>query len=245
MAMSQRTPSHWPAILRSSSPIIASCDGGVGVVELQRVGPAGEIGIAAVGEQQVAGRSIDPGVILRSAGQVEFGAVDEILGMLLDPGMIEAHVIGDEIEHQLQAALLQSFAEAGQGGVAAEVLVDRVAGDREAGAGDVFLAQVRQRLLEFVPPLGIARARLVAPPAPVCQTLRSQIQSKPCAARRSSSASGMSSSVAGRPSVRRQLRQPDAGVDLVQSGRSNGHVSLLRAKTSTDHLAATWAAASA
>ena len=37
---------------------------------------------------------------------------------------------------------------------------------------------------------------------PVCQTLRNQTQSKPISARRSSSASGMSSSVAGRPSFR-------------------------------------------
>ena len=40
------------------------------------------------------------------------------------------------------------------------------------------------------------------PASPVCQTLRNQTQSKPISARRSSSASGMSSSVAGRPSLR-------------------------------------------
>ena len=27
--------------------------------------------------------------------------MDEILGMIFDPGMIEAHVVGDEIEHEL------------------------------------------------------------------------------------------------------------------------------------------------
>ena len=70
MAMSQRTPSHCPAIL-SSSPIIASCSRRVAVVELQRVGPAGEVRIAAVGEQQVARFASDPGVVLRRAGQVE------------------------------------------------------------------------------------------------------------------------------------------------------------------------------
>jgi hypothetical protein len=40
------------------------------------------------------------------------------------------------------------------------------------------------------------------PAGPVRHTLSSQIQSNPIAAHRSSSASGMSSSVAGRPSVR-------------------------------------------
>ena len=33
--------------------------------------------------------------------------------------------------------------------------MDRVAGDREARASDVFLAQIRERLLEFAAPLGI------------------------------------------------------------------------------------------
>ena len=47
--------------------------------------------------------------------------MDEILGMLLDPGMIEAHVVGDEVEHQPQAALPQPLAQPGQGRVAAEV----------------------------------------------------------------------------------------------------------------------------
>ena len=39
------------------------------------------------------------------------------------------------------------------------------------------------------------------PAGPVCQTLSSQIQSKPCSARRSSSASLKSSSVVARPSA--------------------------------------------
>ena len=40
------------------------------------------------------------------------------------------------------------------------------------------------------------------PASPVCQTLRNQTQSNPISASRSSSASGMSSSVAARPSAR-------------------------------------------
>ena len=92
----------------------------VGVVELQRVGPAGEIGIAAVGQEQIALLAFDPGVVLRGAAQVELRALDEMLGMILDPGMTEPHVIGDEIEHQLEAALLQPLAQPGQRGIAAE-----------------------------------------------------------------------------------------------------------------------------
>ena len=51
IAMSQRTPSHWPAIF-ISSPIIASCVAGLAVVELQCVGPAGKVRIATVSQQQ-------------------------------------------------------------------------------------------------------------------------------------------------------------------------------------------------
>ena len=40
--------------------------GGVGVVELQRVGPAGEIRITAVGQDQIAPLAFDPGVVLRA-----------------------------------------------------------------------------------------------------------------------------------------------------------------------------------
>ena len=60
------------------------------------------------------------GVVLRSAGQVEFGAVNEVVGMIFDPGMIEAHVIGHEIEHQLQTALSEPLAQTGQRRIASE-----------------------------------------------------------------------------------------------------------------------------
>ena len=73
MAMSQRTPSHCPAML-SSSPIIACCSVRVAVVELQRVGPAVEVRVAAVGEQQRAVLRLHPAVVLRRARQVLLGA---------------------------------------------------------------------------------------------------------------------------------------------------------------------------
>ena len=61
----------------------------------------------------------------------------------------------------LQAALAEPLAQAGQSRVAAEIRVDRVAGDGETRAGDVLLAQVRQRLLEFAAPLRIAARDLL------------------------------------------------------------------------------------
>ena len=91
----------------------------------------------------------------------------------------------------------------------------RVAGDCEAGTGDVLLAQVGQRLLEFLAPFRVA-ARDLLPAGPVCQTLRNQTQSKPICGQAVQFGVGMSSSVAGRPRLRGQLGQPDTGVDLVQ-----------------------------
>ena len=41
--------------------------------------------------------------------------------MLFGPGMVQSHVVGDEIEHQLQSAFLQPLAQAGQRGVAAKI----------------------------------------------------------------------------------------------------------------------------
>ncbi len=40
-------------------------------------------------------------------GEILFRAGNEVLGMVLDPGMVGRHVVGDEVEHQPQAALPQ------------------------------------------------------------------------------------------------------------------------------------------
>src|SRR4029453_839200 len=45
---------------------------GVGVVELHSVRPSREVRVAAVGQEQVALLSLDPGVVLRRPGQVQF-----------------------------------------------------------------------------------------------------------------------------------------------------------------------------
>ena len=160
--------------------------------------------------------ALDPGVVLRRAGQVQFGAGDVILGVLLDPGVIQAGVVGDEIEHQPQAALCGA---ARAGGPARhrrpDAVMHRVAGDGETGTGDVLFAQVRQRLLEFPAPLRVA-ARDLLPrraglpdaqePDPVEAHLGQAVQL------------GVGNVVQrGRPAQGLgQLRQPDARVDLIQ-----------------------------
>ena len=63
--------------------------------------------------------------------------------MILHPGVIQASVIGDKVEHQPQPALAQAFAQPRQRRIPAQLIVDRVARDGETGTGDVFFTQVR------------------------------------------------------------------------------------------------------
>ena len=169
----------------------------VAVVELQRVGPAGEVRIAAVGEHQRPVFRLTRSSSAAQRARSVLAAMDEVLRMLFDPGMIEAHVIRHKIEHQLQAALAQPRRAAGPAPRRRPDRDARCSLDREPRTGDVLVLEVGQRC-GFAPPLGIAR-EIACAAGPVCQTLRSQTQSKPSAARRSSSASGISSSVAAGP----------------------------------------------
>ena len=158
--------------------------------------------------------------------------------MLVDPGMIRRHVVRDEVEHQLQAALLQPLAQAGR---APHRRPDRDARcssgwrtrsrrcPRRCRSGSVssnsrrhsgFAARDRLRRRAGLPD--------AQEPDPVETQLGQAIQS----------ASGMSSSVARRPSVARQFRQPDAGVDLVKRRIARiGHVrSSARSRLFSAHL---------
>ena len=75
--------------------------------------------------------------------------------------MIRGHVVGDKIEHQLQAAFLQSLPQSGERRGAAQIAMHGVALDGEPGAGDVLVPEIRQRFGELATPLGIgSRDRL-------------------------------------------------------------------------------------
>src|SRR5262245_58589174 len=75
--------------------------------------------------------------------------------MIDDPRMIQTGMVRHKVEHQLETALLEPFAQSSQGFIAAERLMNRVTGDGEARTGDVILAQVGQRFLKLAPPLGV------------------------------------------------------------------------------------------
>jgi hypothetical protein len=135
--------------------------------------------------------------------------------MILHPWMIQGGVIGHEIQHLPEAPRPEAIAQAGQRLVAPEVGMHGVTGDREAGAGDVLVAQVRQCLLELSAPLWIgarhaltrrSRAPDTQEPEPVEAHLADAIEL------------GIRDVVQrGRPAQRPgQLGQPDARIDLIE-----------------------------
>src|SRR3989442_610485 len=106
-------------------------------------------------------------------------------------------------------------AETVQGNIPSQILVHRVAGDREPRTGNVLFAQVREGVLEFPAPLRIASRNSLArftrlphaqEPDPVEAHLRDAVQLDV----RNVVERGRPSDDAG------QLGQPDPGVDLEQ-----------------------------
>ena len=102
--------------------------------------------------------------------------------------MIERGMIGHEIEHEPQTARGEPGAERGQRRLPAQRLIDLIGADREARSAMSSSRQIRQRRPELGLPRGLPRDT-ARPAAPVCHTLKSQIQSNPRRARSSSVAS--------------------------------------------------------
>ena len=140
--------------------------------------------------------------------------------------MVERGVVGHEIEHEAQAALLQSLANARERAIAAQRRRRRIADNRETRAGDVFLTQIRQRLLEFLAQFGngtrypLARCTCAPDaqePDPIetcrCETIEV----------------GVRNVVERRVPPQRsgQRREPDARVDLIERGITRrAHISV-------------------
>ena len=133
----------------------------VAVIELERVRPAVEVRVAAIREYQRTGSCLDSTVVLRRPCQVTLAALDEVVRVFVDPRMIRCHMVRDEIQQQLQSALLQPPSQTCERLGAAEVAMDSVGLDGEPGAGDIFVLEIRQRRGELATPPGIgARDRL-------------------------------------------------------------------------------------
>src|SRR5208282_4292599 len=97
----------------------------------------------------------DPQVILWGGLQRLLVALDVVVGMGLYPRMVGGGMVRHEVEHQLDAAPCQPFAESRQRRLTAQRLVDGIGGDRKAGAADVVLGQVEGNSLELGAPLRV------------------------------------------------------------------------------------------
>jgi hypothetical protein len=71
--------------------------GGIAIVQLQRIWPAREIGMAAVCQKPVAVRALDPGIVARLPLQVEFCSGNVVLRMLIDPVVCDSSVSGTRV----------------------------------------------------------------------------------------------------------------------------------------------------
>ena len=103
----------------------------VAVVELQRVGPAIEVRVAAVSEHHSPVFCLHPAVVPRHARQIIFVAMDKVIRVLIDPRMIRRHVVGNKVEHQLQSALFQPLSQSCERRVAAQIAMDGIVLDGE------------------------------------------------------------------------------------------------------------------
>ncbi len=192
-----------------------AAQGGGAVVELHRVGPAGEVGVAAVGQDARAVARRDPAVVMRLARQVAVVASQVILRVFPHPGVVDGRVVGHEVQEQAQAAAAQPLAQVGQRLVAAEVGADAVRRDGEGRADEVLVGQVGQLVRGLAPPVGVGARRrpAVLPglphaerPEQVEAEFRQLIEPRV----------GHVVQSGGPAQPLRQLAQPDGRVDLVQ-----------------------------
>ena len=174
-------------------------------LSLQRIGPAGKIGITAIGQEQRSPTcTFDPQVVLRRKGQdrVRCPAQTKYRMIFFNCRMPEAHVeCGDEIEHELEVSFLQEDAQpTREGGVTSQFFMDRVPRNGEPRAGDVLVAQIGQGFLKFFSPVGIAARNPLCSRAPFARRSRNQIQSKPFLCQRIEF--GVGNVIQGRPGPR-------------------------------------------
>ena len=231
--MSQRTPSHWT---RDATELAHHrlLEGRVAVVQLEGVRPAVEVGVAPIRQHANALGRLDAAVVLRLSGDLLFRPRHEEVRVPGHPGVVRRHVVRDEVEDEAQAPALQASAEPGERLVPAEVLVDAVVTDREAGAADVLLAEVGQDAPVLGKPLS-PRARDVPgrraglPHAEEPDKVE-PVRGQPVDIRIGEVVEGRLPAQLGR-----ELREPDPRVDLEERGiPRRGHSPLLAAHLLAD-----------
>ena len=190
----------------------------IGIVELQRIRPAGEIRIAAMSQDPRSLIRLGPPVIAGGGRQIGLVALDIEIRLGPDPGRIEARVVGHEIEHQLDAALGEAGAEARERRRPAQIFIDLVIGDGEARSRDIGLGKIGQGRLAF----GAPRGRALARHRPALRAdLPDAQQPDPVEAVARETIEDVLPDIGEGdllPGIGRQPIQPGAGVDLEQRG---------------------------
>src|SRR5205823_4688196 len=85
---------------------------GIRVIELNGIGPAVEVGIAAIGEHGCAGGSLNLSVVLRLSTEELRSTLHIVIRTLLNPAVVGGGVVGNEIEQQAHAVLMNAIAKA-------------------------------------------------------------------------------------------------------------------------------------
>ncbi len=113
-----------------------------------------------MGQDESALASLNLPVIVGLPVQVGFAPLDVELGVLLNPGMIQGRVVGDEVHDELKPPGSQALFQAEEVRLLAEIPVQGVTRHRKGRAADVGLGKIGERCLEFLQPLGVAQGDL-------------------------------------------------------------------------------------
>jgi hypothetical protein len=98
-------------------------EAGLEGIDLHDVRPRREVGVFSAGEDLFSCANVGAWVVAEIVG----AALDEMLGMVLNPGAIGSDVVGHEIKQEFYAAIGEFAAGDGQALWAAEMLVDDIA----------------------------------------------------------------------------------------------------------------------
>ena len=115
-------------------------------IQLQYILPGRKIRIASACENMSSQANKGRGITLR----IVKIALNEIVRMDNDPGMVRCHVIGNKIENQTEASLRQLLPSRGKSFRTAQVFVDHVAAHTVSGPHVVLGTEIGQRALEIL-----------------------------------------------------------------------------------------------
>ena len=142
--MSQRTPSHWSAI-SDRVAMTADAQGGLRRVELDDVGPRGEVRVPP--HRQYPTRRLEEGRWHDS--QVRRGTTHEVLRVRPHPLMVGRDVVGDEVEEKPNPSRGQLRPRSRESVGTAEPGINPVAANAVRGADDIRLGRVRKQLVHL------------------------------------------------------------------------------------------------